>query len=120
MGEFFEIYLTKKYVLKEEWLELINQITKYNGLLKTWKIIITNNNNQIRYFINAKCSLPATINNLNTFLLKPVDSVSIPTSTISLITIPKIEQNIVDFILVLFSGINFISIYFIIPFFFIS
>lgn len=98
MGELFEIYLTKKFVTKEHWLELINQITKYNGLLKTWKIIITNNNNQIRYFINAKCSLPATINNLNTFLLKTVDNVSIPSSTISLITIPKIEQNIIDLI----------------------
>lgn len=98
MGDFFEIYLTKKYVLKEEWLELIKQITKYNGLLKTWKIIITNNNNQIRYFLNTKCSLPATLNNLNSFLLKPTNELNLKKVNYTLISIPKIEQNIIDII----------------------
>lgn len=98
MGDFFEIYLTKKYVLKEEWLELIKQITKYNGLLKTWKIIITNNNNQIRYFLNTKCSLPATLNNLNSFLLKPTNELNLKKANYTLISIPKIDQNIIDII----------------------
>lgn len=98
MGDFFEIYLTKKYVLKEEWLELIKQITKYNGILKTWKIIITNNNNQIRYFLNTKCSLPATLNNLNSFLLKPTNELNLKKANYTLISIPKIDQNIIDII----------------------
>lgn len=98
MGDFFEIYLTKKYVLKEEWLELINMISKYNGLLKTWKIIITNNNNQIRYFLNTKCSLPATLNNLNSFLLKPTNELNLKKTNYTLISIPKIDQNIIDII----------------------
>ena len=46
-----EIYLTKKFISKEEWLALINTISSYNGFLRKWKIIITNDRNQIRYFI---------------------------------------------------------------------
>ena len=41
MGLMSEIYLTKKFVSKEEWLELINTISNYNGILKKWKIIMT-------------------------------------------------------------------------------
>ena len=44
-----EIYLTKKYVQNNEWLELIKTISDYNGLFKKWKIIIKNDKNQIRY-----------------------------------------------------------------------
>lgn len=98
MGLTSEIYLTKKFVSKEEWLELINTISKYNGFLKKWKIIITNNKNQIRYFVKTKCSLPTTINNLNSFLLKPVKEIRIPKQTYTLISLPKIGSNIIDLI----------------------
>lgn len=73
-----EIYLTKKIISKDEWLEVIKVISHYNGFLRSFKIIITNDKNQIRYFVQTKCSLPATINNLNSFLLKKVDNVSVP------------------------------------------
>ncbi len=63
-----EIYLTKKFISKEEWLELIQTLSNYNGFFKKWKILITNDNNQIRYFVDSRCSLPATINHLNSFL----------------------------------------------------
>ena len=68
MGLTSEIYLTKKNVSKDEWLELIKTISNYNGFLRRWKIIITNDKNQISYFVETRCSLPATINNLNSFL----------------------------------------------------
>ena len=60
MGVTSEIYLTKRYVLKDEWLTLIKTISNYNGFLRKWKIIITNDNHKIRYFVKTKCSLPAT------------------------------------------------------------
>lgn len=78
MGLTSEIYLTKKFISKEEWLELINTISNYNGFLRKWKIIITNDRNQIRYFVKTRCSLPATINNLNSFLLKPTKEIKAP------------------------------------------
>jgi energy-coupling factor transporter ATP-binding protein EcfA2 len=74
----FEIYLTKKFISNREWLELINSLANYNGYLRRWKIIITNENNIIRYFISTKYNLPSTINNLNSFLLKHSSDITIP------------------------------------------
>ena len=98
MGYIFEIYLTKKYVPKDDWQKLINTISNYNGFLKNWKIIITNKNNYIRYFVKTRCSLPATINGLNSFLLKPIKKISVPKTYCTLLSIPKIGSNIIDLI----------------------
>lgn len=93
-----EIYLTKKLISKEEWLELINTISNYNWLLRKWKIIITNDKNQIRYFVETRCSLPTTINKLNVFLLKPVQKIESPKQRYTLLSFPKIGSNIIDLI----------------------
>lgn len=93
-----EIYLTKKYVSREEWSELIKTISEYNGILKKWKIIITNEKNQIKYFIKTKCILPTTINNLNSFLLKRVDNFALPRTSYTFPFITKIGSNFIDII----------------------
>ena len=98
MGLTSEIYLTKKFVSKDEWLELINTISNYNGILRKWKIIIINDRNQIRYFVKTRCSLPPTINNLNSFLLKPTKSIKKPKQNYTLLTLPKIGSSIIDLI----------------------
>ena len=98
MGLTSEIYLTKKFISKEEWLELINTISNYNGILRKWKIIITNDRNQIRYFVKTRCSLPATINNLNSFLLKPTKEIKAPKHNYTLLSLPKVGSSIIDLI----------------------
>ena len=98
MGLTSEIYLTKKFISKEEWLELINTISNYNGVLRKWKIIITNDRNQIRYFVKTRCSLPATINNLNSFLLKPTREIKAPKHNYTLFSLPKVGSSIIDLI----------------------
>ena len=98
MGLTSEIYLTKKFISKEEWLELINTISNYNGFLRKWKIIITNDRNQIRYFVKTRCSLPATINNLNSFLLKPTKEIKAPKHNYTLLSLPKVGSSIIDLI----------------------
>ncbi len=98
MKQTSEIYLTKKYVKKEEWMELIKTISNYNGFLRTWKIIITHENNQIRYFINTRCTLPSTINNLNSFLLKSTKNINKPIQKYSLLSLPQIGCSIIDLI----------------------
>ena len=98
MGLTSEIFLTKKFVSKDEWLELIRTISNYNGILRKWKIIITNDKNQIRYFVQTRCTLPATINNLNSFLLKPVEYINVPKSNYTLLSLPKIGSSIIDLI----------------------
>ena len=97
MGLTSEIYLTKKFISKEEWLELINTISNYNGILRKWKIIITNDRNQIRYFVKTRCSLPATINNLNSFILKPTKEIKAPKHN-TLFSLPKVGSSIIDLI----------------------
>ena len=98
MGLTHEIYLTKKFISKEEWLELINTIANYNGFLRKLKIIITNDRNQIRYFVKTRCSLPATINNLNSFLLKPTKEIKAPMYNYTLLSLPKVGSSIIDLI----------------------
>lgn len=93
-----EIYLTKPYVTKEEWLQLIKIISNYNGILKKWKIIVTNENNQIRYFVKTKCTLPTTINHLNSYLLKEQKNRNLPKSKYTFFTFPKLDSNIIDLI----------------------
>lgn len=93
-----EIYLTKNYVSKKEWEDLINVISNYNGLLKNWKIIIENNSNQLRYFIKSDCSLPATINGLNAFLMKNIENNKLYYSYLSLPFFTNTENNIIDII----------------------
>ena len=98
MGLTSEIYLTKKFISKEEWLELINTISNYNGFLRKWKIIITNDRNQIRYFVKTRCSLPTTINNLNSFLLKATKEIKAPKHNYALLSLPRIGSSIIDLI----------------------
>ena len=98
MGLMSEIYLTKSYVTSDEWLELIKTISNYNGFLRKWKIIVTNNKNQIRYFVETKCNLPTTINNLNSFLLKPTDKIKKPEYNYTLLSFPTIGSSIIDII----------------------
>ena len=98
MGKMHEIYLTKKFISKEEWLELINIISDYNGIFRKWKIVITNDRNQIRYFVKTRCSLPATINNLNSFLLRPTEEIKEPKYNYALLSFPKVGSSIIDLI----------------------
>ncbi len=98
MGLTSEIYLTKSFVNKDEWLELIKTISNYNGFLRKWKIIVTNDKNQIRYYIKTNCSLPATINNLNSFLLKPAEEIPKPKANYTSLSFPKIGSSIIDLI----------------------
>lgn len=94
----YEIYLTKKNTSSSDWEAFINTISKYNGLFRWWKIIIINNKNQIRYLVKTRCSLPTTINNLDSFLLKPHKNVKLPNIKTYGITYTNLNNNIIDLI----------------------
>ena len=94
----YEIFITKKHISKDEWSELIKNISNYNGFLRKWKITITKNKNEIRYFINTKCNLPTTINNLNSFLLKNTEDIPAIKSNCTIPFLPKIGSNVIDLI----------------------
>lgn len=93
-----ELYLIKKNISKDEWFELIKIISSYNGFFRSWKIVVINDKNQIRYFVKTKCSLPATINRLNSFLLKPVKEIRSPKYNYMLYSFFKFNSNVIDLI----------------------
>lgn len=100
MKSFREIYLNSKFVPKEDWQELIKTVSTYNGTFKKWKIVITNNKNKIQFFTETKCSLPATINNLTSFILKEKEEITkMPKVTFSIPFVSlKHEYNLIDII----------------------
>ena len=96
MGCSSEIYLTKSNIGREDWLKLIESVSKYNGYLKKWNIIVSLSNNQIRYFIKSKVSLPTIINNLGSFLIKNEETPNLKTKILTLPTIYNLESNIIE------------------------
>lgn len=93
-----EIYLTKKDITKEEWLELIKTISNYISIFNHFKIIITNTQNKLRYFIKTNHLLPPTINNLNSFLLKVTNNIEIPQTNYTLPFIIESGSNAIKII----------------------
>ena len=87
-----EVYLTKPFVSHEDWLALIQIISKYQGILRKWKIIVTIQQNQIRYFIQTKYSLPPTLPHLNAFLFKNISDICLPSVKSILPFFTKIDR----------------------------
>ena len=120
MKYYYELFLNKKYIDENEWKNVINIISNYNGLFKSWKLILINNNQQLRFLIITKCSLPSIINNNDSIVLKSISKVKIRKPRIQLVIPPIINKNIVDLINyynirkkcdVKYIDINFIKIY---------
>ena len=94
----YEIYLAKKYISKEEWLQLIKTISDYQGILKKWKLIISIKKNYIHYFIKTEYKLPSQLNNLPSFFFKETNNINIEKNINSIPTIIPIDNNIVNII----------------------
>lgn len=94
----YEIYLTKKYIPKKEWLQFIQTISNYAGILKASQIIVVNNQNKLQYFLKINRQLPPTINGLNSFLLKSTTTLTEPKKSLTCPIIHSIDSNIIDLI----------------------
>lgn len=70
MGFVCEIFLTEKNVTEKLWHEFIDKVSTYNGLFRSWKIMITFERNTVHYYSKTHCSLPPSINGLKSFMLK--------------------------------------------------
>ncbi|MBR3697541.1 MAG: DUF87 domain-containing protein [Clostridia bacterium] len=74
----YEILLTETNVDEKSWLEFIFSISKINGWLKPFKIYISINTNEIKFFLKTKLKMPPAIGNLGYFLLKPCNTFKVP------------------------------------------
>ena len=79
-----EIFLTKKSISSSEWVKFVHTISDYNGFLNNFNIIVVVEKGLVRYFVECDCTLPATINNLDGFILKSTGKIGLPKAMVSL------------------------------------
>lgn len=92
-----ELFFTTEYVTEDEWLKFILEISRLNGLFKSWKIYIKIERNIIRYYIVTKRKIPTIVNCSGSFLIKSIDDFDkIKTYRNSLYWITNKEKNIID------------------------
>lgn len=93
-----EVYLAKKFISPEEWLLFLQTISHYNGIFRKWKMIVVNENHQIRYLIETKRHLPPTINHLDSFFFKEVNDSPSFSSKCSSLEFVKLNRSFIDLI----------------------
>ena len=92
-----EIYFCKKDISQEEWSLFIHTISCYIGIFQKWRIIVKKEDNQLRFFVQTKNTLPPSFNHLSAFLLKPIDeSILLPKKTICLPMMRCSNDNLID------------------------
>lgn len=80
----YEILLTETHVDENAWLEFIFSVAKINGWLKPFKIYISIDTNEVKYFLKTKLKMPPAIGDLGGFLLKPCENIEKQKSKFSL------------------------------------
>lgn len=70
-----EIYLAKKNISPEEWHKIIGNITKYVGILKSWKFVIDIHVGTIRYFLETNRRLPVMMVGVDYCLFKECEEI---------------------------------------------
>lgn len=91
-----EVFLNSKNISVEAWQKLIISISKYNKLLKCWKIIMCNYDNKIKYYTITKCNLPTTINALNDFAIKDNSNIELDYQRVGKPLAFKLGANFID------------------------
>ncbi|MEI6481628.1 MAG: DUF87 domain-containing protein [Candidatus Saccharibacteria bacterium] len=76
----FELYLLQDKLDKEAWSAITLGISQYIGFLKSWKLILSIENNTLRYYIGVSKDVGLLSNNLEGVVLRPAspDDVKLP------------------------------------------
>lgn len=80
----FEMYLLKDKLETNDWKTIVLGISQYIGFLKSWKLIVSIENNTVRYFVGVNKDVGLLSNNLEGVVLRPVDH--------SLLKLPKVAS----------------------------
>lgn len=83
MEHWFEIYLLRDDLNKDAWQTIMVGISQYIGMLKSWKLIVSLENNTVRYYVGANKDVGTLSTNLDGVVLRPVKpaDVKLPTTT---------------------------------------
>lgn len=77
----FEGYLMREAVTAEEWHKTLFALSQHIGLLASWKLIVTFDNNTIRYFVGSPKDISGLSTNLEGVVLRPVEVSQVPSVT---------------------------------------
>ncbi len=69
----FEIILTDENIEPKAWLDLLNAISKLNGLFKPWSMYAKIDLNEVHFFCQTSRILPPIINSLGDFMIRKLD-----------------------------------------------
>ena len=73
-----EIFPTKKFASADEWGALLFELSRVNGFLGDWQIVVSVIKQRIHYYLKAPFVISATINNLSSFIFKSVSLPELP------------------------------------------
>lgn len=92
-----EILPTTDNITEQEWLKFILEISRLNGLFRSWKIYIQIERNIIRYYIITKRKIPTILNCSGNFLIKQIEKLEKIKAQIPFIyLVTNKEKNIID------------------------
>ncbi len=92
-----EIFFTTDNADENEWQKLILEISKLNGLFRSWKIYIQVERNIIRYYLVTRKKIPTILSCSGNFLIKTISHFDkIKTNLSFLYLVTNKEKNIVD------------------------
>lgn len=79
----FELYLLKETLDDQSWKAIVLGISQYIGMLKTWRLFISFQDNTIRYFVGVNKDVGLLSNNLEGVVLRPVGPEAINPPTVA-------------------------------------
>lgn len=91
-----EIFLSRKNIEVEDWKKLLTLLQKFIGNFKRFKIVITINMNEVRYYALTPVELPTMLYDLNVFTFKPSEIKDDENLYISLPKMGNFDDSLID------------------------
>lgn len=92
-----EIFFTTDFVEENEWLKFILEISNLNGIFRSWKILIKNERNIIKYYIITNRKIPTILSCSGDFLIKNIEKIETEKAYVPFIYfVTSKEKNIID------------------------
>ncbi|MCH5167731.1 MAG: ATP-binding protein [Erysipelotrichales bacterium] len=94
--KYTEIFLSRKNIETKDWQNLLTLLQKYIGNFKHWKIIITINMNEIRYYAITPVELPTMLYDLNAFTFKTSELENVENLYVTLPKVGNFDYSLID------------------------
>lgn len=85
MQNWYELYLLRDQLNKDDWLKILTGVSQYIGMLKSWKLVMVIDNSTVHYYVGTNKDVGMLSNNLEGVVLRPVasDIVKLPAKQVN-------------------------------------